>query len=84
MILSDPSEAVNSENILPKIKKRFKITEENPYGGNILQLTLKDISHNFIGESKEGIQLMNALFKIEDDFLNNGNKSDFIFGIYSK
>ena len=84
MILSDPSEAVNSENILPKIKKRFKILEENPYGGNILQLTLKDISHNFIGESKEGIQLMNALFKIEDDFLNNGNKSDFIFGIYSK
>jgi len=84
MILSDPSEAVNSENILPKIKERFKVLEEKPYGGNILQLTLKDISHNFIEEGKEGIQLLNVLFDIEDDFLNNGNRSDFIFGIYSK
>lgn len=84
MIMSDPSEAVNSELILDKIKKRFKVLEEKPFGGNILHLALKDISHNFIELNEESIQLMSRLFKIEDDFLANGNKSDFVFGIYSK
>ena len=84
MILSDPSEAVNSENILQKIRVKFKVLEEKPYGGNILHLTLKDISHNFIIENEESIKLLDTLFKIEDDFLQRINESDFIFGIYSK
>lgn len=84
MFLSDPSEAVNSEIILSKIKERFKMIEEKHYGGNILQLTLKDISHNFIVPDEESIQLLNRLFSIEDKFLETGNKSDFVFGIYSK
>lgn len=84
MILSDPSEAVNSEIILSKIKGHFKILEEKPYGGNILHLALKDISHNFIEPNEESLQLMNSLFKIEDDYLTNGNTSDFVFGVYSK
>jgi ubiquinone/menaquinone biosynthesis C-methylase UbiE len=84
MILSDPSEAVNSENILQKIRIKYKVLEEKPYGGNILHLTLKDISHNFIKESDECKKLLDALFKIEDDFLQRINESDFVFGIYSK
>lgn len=84
MIMADPSEAVNSENILPKIKKYFKTLEEKPYGGNILHLTLKDISHNFIEANDESVRLLNNLFKIEDEFLAKGNKSDFVFGVYSK
>ena len=84
MIMSDPSESVNSENILPEIHKRFKILEEKSIGGNILHLVLKDISHNFVSGSEESIQLLQRLFKIEDEFLAAGNKSDFIFGVYSK
>lgn len=84
MIMSDPSEAVNSEILLSKIHERFKILEEKPYGGNILHLVLKDISHNFIECNDESVQLMKRLFKIEDDYLVNENKSDFIFGVYSK
>ncbi len=84
MVLSDPSEAVNSENILPKLRERFNILEERPYGGNILHLTLKDISHNFVNENEESIHLLGKLFKTEDHFLNSGNDSDFVFGIYSK
>lgn len=84
MIISDPSEAVNSENILQKIRMKFKVLEEKPYGGNILHLTLKDISHNFIIESDECKKLLDALFKIEDEFLQRIKESDFIFGIYSK
>jgi ubiquinone/menaquinone biosynthesis C-methylase UbiE len=84
MILSDPSEAANSENILSKVKTYFKPLEEKPYGGNILHLILKDISQNFIELSDESIRLLNQLFEIEDKFLAAGNKSDFIFGVYSK
>lgn len=84
MILSDPSEAVCSENILSSVRKRFKVVEEKPYGGNILHLTLKDISHNFINENKECTMLLNKLFAIEDEFLSRGNSGDFMFGVYSK
>jgi ubiquinone/menaquinone biosynthesis C-methylase UbiE len=84
MIISDPSEAVCSKDILSKIRERFNVLEEKPYGGNILHLTLKDISHNFIEESEESIKQLNKLFTIEDDFLSGGNGSDFVFGVYSK
>ena len=84
MIISDPSESVRSQDILNEIYKNFNIVEEKPYGGNVLHLTLKDISHNFMDEDEEVSDLINRLIKIEDDFLAAGNKSDFIFGVYSK
>jgi ubiquinone/menaquinone biosynthesis C-methylase UbiE len=84
MILSDPSEAVDSENILSKIHKRFNTLEEKPYGGNILQLVLKDIAHNFTEGEAESEELLKALFGEEDKFLESGNNSDFVFGVYSK
>jgi ubiquinone/menaquinone biosynthesis C-methylase UbiE len=84
MILSDPSEAVKSENILSKVRELFKVLEEKPYGGNILHLTLKDISHNFNNDNGNSIQLLNELFEIEDKFLQNNCNSDFIFAVYSR
>ena len=84
MIISDPSESVRSQDILNEIYKKFNIVEEKPYGGNILHLTLKDISHNFLDEDDKTVELINRLIKIEDDFLAAGNQSDFIFGVYSK
>ena len=84
MILSDSSEAVNSEEILPQIRMKFKKIEEKPYGGNLLHLIFKDISHNFIENTGNINKILNFLFQAEDDFLENNNKSDFIFGIYTK
>ncbi len=83
MILSDPSEAVNSEAILPEIHKRLEIVEEKPYGGNLLQLTLKDISQNFIKETAENLTAIEKVFVREDEFLER-NPSDYVFGIYRK
>lgn len=83
MILSDPSESSHSEEILPQIKMRFKKIEEKPYGGNLLHLIFKDISHNFIEDTGDTNKILNFLFQAEDDFLEK-NKSDFIFGIYTK
>jgi len=83
MIIADPSECIDSENILPTIKKYFKTLEEKPYGGNILMNTLKDISHHFTTLNKEKKQILDDLFDFEDQYLLE-NHSDFIFGIYEK
>tara|TARA_B100000378_G_C17998880_1_gene396460 strand:- start:90 stop:1061 length:972 start_codon:yes stop_codon:yes gene_type:complete len=84
MILADPSEAINSEKILPEITKRFKIIEEKPYGGNMLHLILKDISHNFLNDDDDGLKLLTQLFEAEDEFIHSNNSSDFLFGVYRK
>lgn len=84
MILSDPSEAIKSSSILPKIRKRFKPIEESPYGGNLLQLVLKDISHNFSNDTLAIKKTLKILFRSEDNYLDLVNTSDFFFGIYQK
>ncbi|MBU3010969.1 class I SAM-dependent methyltransferase [Polaribacter vadi] len=81
MILADPSECIDSENIIPAIHKNFKIIIEKPYGGNLLMSVLRDISHHFYELNDEKEMILNNLFLLEDDYLKK-NKSDFIFGIY--
>lgn len=84
MILSDPSESAHAEEILPQIRMRFKKIEEKPYGGNLLHLIFKDISHNFIEDTSNINGILDFLFHAEDNFLENNKQSDFIFGIYTK
>jgi len=50
MFLVDPSEAVDSESILPSLHENFKVLEEKKIGGDILLILLKDIAHNFLDE----------------------------------
>lgn len=85
MIISDPSEAIDSANILSAIHKNFGILEEKPYGGNILAGLLKDIAHHFIDveEDKKKEQILNDLFAYEDQYIEKYS-SDFIFGVYEK
>lgn len=83
MILSDPSECVDSENILPEIYKHFDVIIEKPFGGNILMSALKDIAHHFINIDNHKFRNLNQLFNFEDCYLKE-NKSDFLFGIYKK
>lgn len=84
MIPSDPSEAVDSEEILPQISRKFKKIEEKPYGGNLLHLIFKDISHNFTKNTSDINKMLDFLFRAEDEFLENTDKSDFLFGVYIK
>ncbi len=81
MIVADPSECVDSVNILPSIHRYFNIIEEKPYGNNILQSALKDIAHHFIELSEEKKEILHQVFSLEDEFLKN-HPSDFVFGIY--
>lgn len=83
MYLADPSEAIESEKIIPALRKHFTAIEEKNVGGDLLMLLLKDLSHHFVTENEETNRILNIVFKEEDKFI--GNKvGDFVFGIYLK
>lgn len=82
MILADPSECIESANIIPAIKRKYYTTlYEAPYGGNILANALKDLAHHFIELNDEKEQILQNLFEFEDEYIKN-RSSDFLFGIY--
>ncbi len=83
MILADPSECVDSASILPAIHSNFNTIVEKPYGGNILMNVLKDIAHHFVNLDEKKLEILEKLFRLEDEYLIK-NDSDFIFGIYQK
>ncbi|WP_405611142.1 class I SAM-dependent methyltransferase [Polaribacter sp. Asnod1-A03] len=81
MIMADPSECIDSASIMPSIHKNYNTLVEKPYGGNLLMSALRDISHHFYELDKEKEVILNKLFKLEDEYLEE-NQSDFVFGIY--
>ena len=81
MIISDPSEAVESSAILPSIHRHYSTAEEKPLGGNLLMPLFKDIAHHFTDGSAETQKLLEQVFQKETTFLKN-NTSDFVFGVY--
>jgi 2-polyprenyl-3-methyl-5-hydroxy-6-metoxy-1,4-benzoquinol methylase len=84
MILSDPSEAVESEAILPGLNRYFNPIEIKQLGGNLLHPLFKDIAHNFINSDEdESKQILNLIFETEDSYLKE-NQSDFVFGVFRK
>lgn len=81
MILADPSECVDSSQIMPSIHKHYKTIYEASYGGNLLPNVLKDIAHHFVTLNNEKEQILDRLFEYEDTYIKN-HSSDFVFGIY--
>jgi ubiquinone/menaquinone biosynthesis C-methylase UbiE len=82
MVISDPSEAVESETILPIMESNFKILEQKNYGGNLLTFILKDIAHHF--NKPEAQDTLQKLFKLEDELIKKEQQSDFVFAVYQK
>lgn len=83
MIISDPSEAIESESLLPELKNRFNTLELKGYGGNILVPLLKGISHHFSEKSPENELYLYRFFDLEDEFLQS-NIDDYHFGVFAK
>ncbi len=81
MLITDPSEAVESDKILPEIHKKFKPLEEKTIGGDILMPVLKDIAHNFLNNDQKTMKILEELFNLEDRFIEE-HGSDFVFGVY--
>jgi len=80
MIVNDPSEAVESSNILPSIRKHFNIVELKEYGGTILHILLNEIAHNFISTNEESKQILKLCFEVEDLMLKMKEiQSDYVF-----
>lgn len=81
MILADPSECVDSSQIIPSIHQHYKTIYEASYGGNLLPNVLKDIAHHFVTLNDEKEDILDQLFEYEDIYIKN-HSSDFVFGIY--
>jgi ubiquinone/menaquinone biosynthesis C-methylase UbiE len=85
MYLNDPSEAVESSNILPLLHELFDIIEFKKLGGTILHLLFKDIAYNFLNDEPETKSILELCFYIEDKLLElNVLPSDFIFCVCKK
>jgi hypothetical protein len=83
MIIADPSECIESENILPVIHRNFKTIIKKSYSGNVLMGALKNIVHNFVALDVEKEHVLDDLFSFEDEYLME-NPSDFVLGVYEK
>ncbi len=84
MLLVDPSEAIESDSIIPSIHNHFKIIEEKKIGWDISHLLFKDIAHNFLNNDKETQVLLSYLLDKEDEYLAKTGRSDAVFGVYQK
>ncbi len=82
MLISDPSEAVDSESILPTLRANYYSVYEKSYGGNLLMHLLKDIAHNGYDDNFENDTVLKKLFVIEDELMKIEDKSLMMFGIY--
>ena len=81
MYLADPSEAAESDRIIPALRRHFQPLEEAALGGNLLTLVLKDIAHHFLSEDTATQDLLRELFRLEDTLLEQ-EPSNLLFGVY--
>ena len=81
MILADPSECVDSSNILPALHKWYVPIVEKPFGGSLVMLALKDIAHHFCEIDNEKSKILDEIFALEDAYISNNN-ADYVFGVY--
>jgi SAM-dependent methyltransferase len=72
MIAADPSEAIRSSEIIPRLRRHFNIIEERPLGGALLHLGLGGIAQNFDPASTEDSAIMEAFFAAEDVAIRDG------------
>jgi hypothetical protein len=72
MLLSNPSEAVRSAEIVPLIRQRFEIVQQTDFGGTILHMLLSDIVGNFDPESEADVTIVRLLCYLEKTLIAEG------------
>jgi len=72
MLLSDPSEAVRSAEIVPLIRQRFEIVQQIDFGGTILHMLLSDIVGNFDPASEADATIIRLLCYLEKTLIAEG------------
>jgi len=82
MHYNDPSEAVESSNILSQLAIHFDIVEMKEYGGTVLHLLLYEIAHHFLPGDPEAEKWLALFFEVEDLLLQTGElPSDHIVAV---
>lgn len=84
MVMVDPSEAPDSENLVKGIHNNFIVLEEAKLGWNILHSLLKGIAQNFISDDSETKKLIASLIADEKTFIQDSGENDAVFGVYQK
>lgn len=72
MIQSDPSEAADSENIIPAVTKWFPSAEIIKTGGVVYSLALADIIYNFDESIEEDRQRLKSVLDLETEYIRQG------------
>ncbi|NJK40817.1 MAG: hypothetical protein HC934_04645 [Acaryochloridaceae cyanobacterium SU_2_1] len=85
MLLRDPSEAVESANILPLLHENFDVVELKGYGGSILHLLFGGIAQHFLNPDVQGAALLKICFEMEDFLISAGEiDHDFMVAVCQK
>ena len=72
-IKKDPSECVNSNNIIPVLKKTFDEVEVRYFNGSILTHILdKKFYDNYDPQNANHVKLLKTIFEIEDTLIETG------------
>lgn len=78
MYLSDPSEAVESDRIIPELRKRFDFIVEKKSGGTIFPLVVQDIACHFV-DDPIAIDALSKVLEMESDLIDRGLiESDYV------
>lgn len=72
MIDMEPSETVNSEQIIPLLPKYFKIIEHKKYGGTLLHLLLNHVMANFDTSQPLHATVLKMIFLYEQTMIEHG------------
>lgn len=83
MLLSDPSEAVESSRIRPLLHEHFEPLEEKPLGGNLVNLVFYEITRHFMQPDAAAAEALERVCALEEEGLRAGAlSSDYWFGVY--
>jgi len=82
MINMDPTEAVNSAQIIPLLPRHFEVVELRRYGGTLVHLLLNHVMPNFDVEDEVQASLLKMIFLYEQTLVENGVLgSDFCYAV---
>lgn len=83
-VVTDPSEAIRSDEILPVLKKYFEIEKLIPQGGTLTQPLFGRTVANYLNDP-EGIRLAQKIFEDEREQIHSGKlPSDLVAFIATK
>ena len=85
MYLADPSEAIDSANILSTLDEHFTTLELKNAGGAILYHLFPRLIHNFPHEDQEAQRWLNVCIEVEDLLMDRVDKIGwwYAFGVFT-